>query len=155
MVGGNYGNAGGGRPVEMFRRRCREAFEAAGGLDFLVRVVKGEETDDLVMTIGRGKDATVMVQPVRPKLRDRLLAAELLAEHGHGKPPQKLEVESPHEQETGEALMGRILERLPRVIGVLPIEKRRFLELFQRGKAREVLVSGRVVPTKKAGGGKA
>lgn len=140
------GTGAGGRPVEHFRRRCREAFEEADGLGFLVRVMKGEETDDVVSVIGRGADAQTVVVPVKPKLRDRLLAAELIVEHGHGKAPQKLEVEDGRAVETGEVVMARILERLPRVIGVLPVDKKALVAWLQRGKAREaVLTTGRVV----------
>lgn len=144
------GNNGGGRPVELFRRRCREAFDEADGLGFLVRVMKGEEQDETVAIVGRGADAQTVVVPVKPKLRDRLLAAELIVEHGHGKAPQKIEVEAPERQQTGEQVMADILERLPRVIGVLPVEQKQLAAWLERGRAREVLVSGRAVKPKGA-----
>lgn len=103
------------------------------------RVIRGEERE----VVGATKDGAPIEGP--PRLRDRLYAVELLAEHGHGKPPQKLEVESQPEQEPVEVVKQRVLERLPRLLAALSVEERQLLEWLQRGKVREVLVSGRKV----------
>lgn len=87
------GTGAGGRPVEVLRRKCRAEIETRKGIEFVAGVMDGSETEDVVATSGKGKDAVTEVVPVRPKIRDRLYAAELLLDRGYGKPPQTLEVE--------------------------------------------------------------
>lgn len=140
------GTGAGGRPKEDFRAKVREALEESGGLAFLVRVVKGEETDDVVVTIGKGADAVNMVERVRPKLKDRILATEVLIEHGHGKAPQEITLHEDTPRPTGEQLVARLLELLPRVIAILPVDKAEIGRLFAERKRVEIAVRGKVKP---------
>lgn len=118
------GNNGGGRPPEAHRRRFREALEEADGLGLFVRVVKGEETEEQVVTVGSGRDARTEVVQVRPRLRDRLYAAALLVEHGYGKAPQKLEVEAGAPEMTWDEAMATLVDLAPKMLRFLPAEQR-------------------------------
>src|SRR5437773_12359507 len=69
------GTGAGGRPKEILRRRCREEIERHKGIEFVGRVMRGTETEDVTVTIGSGKNARTEVVQVRPKIRDRLYAA--------------------------------------------------------------------------------
>jgi len=156
LAGGVPGHAGGGgRPIEELRRKCREAILTRAGVEFVAGVMDGTETEDVVVQVrDEGGGWSNQVEKVRPKVRDRLLAFELLADRGFGKPLQKLEVEQPELRKTGEQVVARILELLPRVIAFLPVEKRELMRLLERGRQRELLVSGREVKKVEVGGEK-
>ena len=139
------GTPGIGRPVEAMRRACREAFAEKQGVQFVARVMAGEETEDVTVTIGSGKDARTEVKQVRPKLRDRLYAAELLMEHGHGKAPQEVKIEAKRPRRTGEESIARIMELLPRVIPMLPAGRQEIARAFAEQRQIEVLVEGKEV----------
>lgn len=143
------GQGQGGRPKEVLRRKCREALVGGEGeehgVTFVARVMRGTETEDVTVTIGSGKDARTEVVPVRPKLRDRLYAAELLMDRGYGKPDQALQVEDDRPRPTGEERMARIMELLPKVIAVLPVDKRELGRLLAQRRQVELLVQGRDV----------
>src|SRR5437763_2280993 len=133
------GQGQGGRPKEVLRRKCREIYAGRTeneehGAEFLGRVMRGCETEDMTVTIGSGKDARTEVVKVRPKLRDRLLAAELLADRGYGKPDQALQVEDERPRPTGQETMRRIAELLPQVIGLLPLDKRTLAKILAEGR---------------------
>lgn len=142
LVGSNYGNRGGGRPVDAFRAECREALTRAKGVKFLEGVIDGTEGEDIVVVV-KDKDGSKqsVVVHVRPKIRDRLLAVELLADRGHGKPPQEVTIDDPGAYLSGEALMTRILELLPRVVAILPIDKQQLGKLFAQRRQVELLVA--------------
>src|ERR1043166_2652457 len=78
------GTGAGGRPKEVLRRRCREEIESRNGIEFVGRVMDGTETEDVQVTVydANGK-ATTEIRQVRPKMRDRLYAFELLADRGY------------------------------------------------------------------------
>ncbi len=145
MVGGVPGNAGGGRPKEVLRRRCREEIETRGGIEFVGRVMDGTETDAVTLTVGSGKDAHTEVVQVPAKIRDRLYAFELLADRGYGKPEQAVQIEDERPRRTGEEIMAHILELLPRVIATLPIDKQEIARLFAQRHQVEVLLQGKHV----------
>jgi hypothetical protein len=150
LAGGVPGHLGaGGRPREVWRQACRDALEEADGLGFVMRVIKGEVGDQKV--VGEGDATHVVTMP--PKVRDRLYAVQLLAEHGHGKPPQELQVDDAKARPTGEALVARVLELLPRVIAMLPLERKEIARLFDERKRVEVLLSGRQVKDDRRGNG--
>ncbi len=134
---GNPGN-GGGRPKEVWRRRVREALEQAEGVEFLVRVVKGEVVEKVV-------DEDGQVVEIPPKLRDRIIAANILIEQAHGKPPQEVTLEDERPRPTGEQIMARILELLPRVVAVLPLERKELARLLAERRRVEVLVQGKEI----------
>ena len=136
------GTGAGGRPKEVLRRRCREQIETRGGIDFVGRVMDGTETEDVTVTIGSGKDARNEVVQVRPKLRDRLYAAQLLMDRGYGKPDQALQVEDETPRLTGEETMARIVELLPRVLPLLPVDKQEIARMFAQRERIELLVQG-------------
>lgn len=149
MVGGVPGNAG-GRPKEAWRRKVREALEEAGGVQFLVKVVKGEVLDQT-----EDEDGNVITAPL--KVRDRILAANILIEQAHGKPPQEVTLEDERPRPTGEQIMGRILELLPKVIAALPVDRKQIARALAEQRRIEVLVQGREVsrdePAEARGGG--
>ena len=135
LVVGGHGQ--GGRPVERWRRACREALERSKGLLFVADVIEGKVGDEAVVN-----DVGVVNKPT---VRDRLYAVQLLAEHGHGKPPQELQIDDARARPTGEALVARVLELLPRVVALLPVDKQEIARLFKQRQEIEVLVKGRVV----------
>lgn len=144
MVGGVPGNAGGGRPKEVWRRHIRKALERAGGVDFLVRVVKGEVKEQVVDNDGN-------LVEIPPKVRDRIVAANILIEQAFGKPPQHVQIEDERLRPTGEETMARIVELLPRVVRMLPADKREELARLLTGqRAIEVLVSGQQVTDRRS-----
>ena len=100
-------------------------------------VIEGKVGDEAVVN-----DVVVVI---KPKVRDRLYAVQLLAEHGHGKPPQELQIDDARARPTGEALVARVLELLPRVVALLPVDKQEIARLFKQRQEIEVLVKGRVV----------
>ncbi len=158
MVGGVQGNAGGGRPKEALRRLCREIYagrtdEEQHGAEFLGKVMRGTETEDVLVTVGSGKDAVTRMEPMRPKIRDRLLAAELLADRGYGKPEQAVQIEDERPRRTGEEVVADIMEMLPRVIAVLPVDKKEIARLLEQRRRIEVLVSGQQVENGRNGNG--
>lgn len=149
-AGGTPGN-GGGRPKDEFRRHVRAAFAGKDGeehgVTFLAKVMRGDETEDVMVTRGVGKDATVTVEQVRPKLRDRLTAAEMLMDRGYGKPDQTLQIDDDRPQRTGEQVMAHILELLPKVIPMLPVDRKEIARLLAERRQIEVLVQGKeIVP---------
>lgn len=135
------GQGQGGRPKEVLRQRCREAIESRAGIDFVARVMDGSETEDVLVSVGEKQ----VLEKVRPKIRDRLLAFELLADRGYGKPDQSLNVRDVAPRPTGEETMRRILALLPRVIPMLPIERKGIAKLFAERREIEVLVAGKDV----------
>jgi hypothetical protein len=134
------------------RRACREAFAEKDGVAFVARVMSGEVTETVAVTVGSGKDARTELVQVPAKIRDRLYAAELLMEHGHGKAPQELKIEDERPRRTGEETMARIMELLPRVIAVLPVDKKEIARLFAERRQIEVLVQGKVTDGKSGSG---
>ena len=73
--------------MERWRKACRDALEEADGLGFVKRVIAGQERE----IVGVDKDGKVVARA--PRVRDRLSAVQLLAEHGQGKPPQEVTLE--------------------------------------------------------------
>lgn len=153
MVGGVPGNAGGGRPKEVLRRRCRDEIETRGGIEFVGRVMDGTETEAVTVTIGSGKDAHTEVVRVPAKIRDRLYAAELLLDRGYGKPDQGLTIEDERPRPPGEEVMARIMELLPRIIATLPVDRQEIARLLEQRRQIELLVSGREVKDGASGNG--
>ena len=151
MVGGGPGR--GGRPAEAMRRACREAFVEKDGVAFVAAVMSGEVTETVAVTVGSGKDARTELVQVPAKIRDRLYAAELLMEHGHGKAPQELKVEDERPRRTGEEVMASIMEMLPRVLPLLPMDRREIARLLGQRQAIEVLLSGQQVKDDRSGNG--
>jgi hypothetical protein len=149
------GQGQGGRPKEILRRRCREQIETRGGIEFVGRVMDGTETEDVTVTIGSGKDARTEVVQVRPKLRDRLLAYELLMDRGYGKPDQALTVEDEPPELSGEENMARILELLPRVMAALPVDRKEIARMLADRQRIELLVQGKQVKDGRNGDGPA
>jgi len=137
--GPDAGAPNAGRPPERWRKACRDALEDADGLGFVKRVITGEERE----IVGVDKNGNAVVSA--PRVRDRLFAVELLAEHGHGKPPQEIKVEDEVPRRTGEQTMARILELLPRVLAVLPVDRKEIARLLEQRRAVELLVSGQQV----------
>jgi hypothetical protein len=142
------GTGAGGRPVERWRRACREALERAKGLDFVVSVIDGTAVDEMI--VGDGEDARVL--QAKPNVRDRLYAVKLLAEHGHGKPPQELQIDDAKSRPTGEAMVQRVMELLPRVITMLPVDRQEIARLFKQRQMIELQVQGKVVKPEKGNG---
>ena len=150
LTGGVPGHQGaGGRPPEFWRKACRDALERADGLGFIERVINGEEGEEVL--VGEGANAKVVV--VRPKVRDRLYAVRLLAEHGFGKPPQELQIDDAKERPTGEALVARALELLPRVLSILPVDRQEIARVLQQRRKVELLMSGQPVKDGRIGNG--
>jgi len=147
------GTGAGGRPKEVLRRRCREEIETRNGIELVGRVMDGTETEDVTVRVGSGKDARTEVVQVRPNLRDRLLAFELLADRGYGKPDQGLTIEDDRPQLTGEERMARILELLPYVMASLPIDRKQLVQRLEQRRRIEVLLEGREVKDGASGNG--
>ncbi len=120
------------------RRACREAFAEKDGVAFVARVMSGEVTETVAVTVGSGKDARTELVQVPAKIRDRLYAAQLLIEHGHGKAPQEVKFEDERPRPTGEETVTRIIE-----LG----------RLLERRRAIEVLMSGEQVKDGRNGNG--
>lgn len=137
LVGGT--NPGSGRPKDVWRARVRGALESADGLGFLVRVVKGEVHEQIV-------DEDGAVVDVPPKIRDRIVAANILVEQAYGKPPMDVKIEDERPRPTGEQVMARILELLPKVVAVLPMDRKELGRLLAERRRVEVLVQGKEVP---------
>lgn len=131
------GTGAGGRPKDAWRKKINEALERSGGVELLVRVVNGEETMDVVTVNNKGEN---VVEKVRPDLRYRIMAANILIEQAHGKPPQEVKVEDERPRMTGEQAMALILERLPRLLPLLPIEKAEVARLLARRRQIEIVV---------------
>jgi len=140
------GTGAGGRPKEVWRQRVREALERAGGVEFLVKVVKGEVKEQVVDSDGK-------VVEIRPKLRDRIVAANILIEQAHGNAPQEIKLEDERPRRTGEEVMAEIMEMLPRVIAVLPVERKEIARLLEERREVEILVSGHQVKDGRSGNG--
>jgi hypothetical protein len=132
------GTGAGGRPKEVWRQRVRDALERAGGVEFLVKVVKGEVKEQVV-----NGDGNVVESP--PKVRDRIVAANILIEQAYGKAPQEIKIEDEKPRRTGEELMARLTELLPHVIPLLPIDKQAIARLLAQRRQIEVLVQGKQV----------
>lgn len=145
MVGGVPGNAGGGRPKEVLRNAMREAFTDKKGVSFIAGVMAGEIGEKVAVTTGVGEHARTKVVTLPAKIRDRLYAAELLMDRGYGKPEQALDIKDPTPRPTGEETMARIMELLPRVIPMLPVDRKEIARLFARRREIEVLVAGKDV----------
>lgn len=139
------GQGQGGRPKEVLRRKCREEILSRKGIEFVAGVMDGTETEEQVVTVGSGKDARLVLRDVKPKIKDRLYAFELLSDRGFGKPDQAVQIEDERPRPTGEETMARIMELLPRVVAVLPIERQRLAELLAQRRQVEVLVQGKDV----------
>lgn len=153
MVGGVPGNAGGGRPKEVLRHAMREAFTEKKGVRFIAGVMAGEVGEKVVVTTGVGEDARTQVVTLPAKIRDRLYAAELLMDRGYGKPPQELTIEDDPPRRTGEEVMAHILELLPRVLPLLPLNRQEIARLLARRREIEVLVSGKQIKDGRSGSG--
>jgi len=146
MVGGVPGNAGGsGRPKEVLRRRLRELMEARKGHEYVADVMDGTAIEKVAVTVGSGKEARVELVEVPCKTRDRLYAYELLRDGAYGRPDQAVQVEDERPRRTGEEIMARIMELLPRVAAVLPIERKELARLLSQRRQVEVLVQGREI----------
>jgi hypothetical protein len=141
------GTGAGGRPIEKWRQACREALERSDGLGFLERVIRGDERE-LQDVTDKGEQ---VMRP--PRIRDRLYAVQLLAEHGHGKPPQDLHIDDPKARPTGEVLMARVMELLPRVINILPIDRQEIARLIKQRQEIEAVVNGEEVKDHQNGNG--
>jgi len=106
-----------------------------------------------VRTIDREDGQRETVEEVEFRLWSKPAALRMAGEH-HRLFVPKVEVEQPEIRKTGEQVVARILELLPRVIAFLPVEKRELMRMLERGRQRELLVSGREVKKTKAGGEK-
>ena len=147
------GTPGIGRPKEVLRRACREAFTDKAGVAFVAGVMAGEVTESVTVTVGSGKDAHAEVVQVPPKIRDRLYAPELLMDRGYGKPDQALQVEDDRPVLTEQERVARILELLPRVLATLPIDRQELVRRLQERHRIEVLMSGKQVKDGRNGNG--
>ena len=90
---------------------------------------------------------------VRPKLRDRLYAAELLMDRGYGKPDQGLTIEDERPRRTGEEVIAHIVELLPRVLPLLPMDRKEIARLLGQRRELEIVLQGKEVPEGRNGNG--
>lgn len=145
------GQGQGGRPKEALRKLCRDIYagrtsDERHGAEFLGGVMRGTEGhEEEVLVVGSGKEARLVVRDVKPKLRDRLLAAELLMDRGYGKPEQAVQIEDERPRRTGGEIMAEIMEMLPRVLALLPVDRKEIGRLLARRRQIEVLVKGKEV----------
>ncbi len=148
------GTGAGGRPKEILRRRCRDEIERCEGIEFVGRVMRGSETEDVVVKVGSGKYARTEVVQRRPKVRDRLHAFELLWDRGYGKPGQVPEIEDEPPRLTHDQRMAQVIGMLPQLVRMLPVDAREELaRLLVEQRSIEVLVSGRQVKDGGSGNG--
>lgn len=99
---GNPGNRGGGRPKDIFREKCREAFNRIDGLKIVEDIATGTLDD------------------VKPQ--DRQRALEFLKNNGWGQAPLVVELEQEQQGSrfrTGEEAMKWLLETTGRLLRVL------------------------------------
>lgn len=117
------------------------------GIEFVGRVMAGTVFESIPMSeaIGNGQSAVRIIK-VPPKLRDRLYAAELLLDRGFGKPEQHMVVEDETPRPTGEQVLARVLELLPKVLSFLPVDRKEIGRLLAQRQRIEVLVQGKEVP---------
>src|SRR5436309_3564346 len=140
------GTGAGGRPKEVLRRRCREEIETRNGIEFVGRVMDGTETEDVRVSVGSGWYARIEVIRMRPRVRDRLHAFELLCDRGYGKPGQVPEIEDERPRLTHDQRMAHIIGMLPQLVRMLPGDAREELaRLLVEQRRIDVLVSGRQV----------
>lgn len=85
--GGKRKNSG--RKPEWFQNRCKELFEKKKLLDFVAGVAAGTEVEQKAVSVDHG----VEVVDVRPQIKDRLRAVEMLKDWGYGKEPVTLDSE--------------------------------------------------------------
>jgi phage terminase small subunit len=102
-----------------------------------------------VRTIDREDGQRETVEEVEFRLWNKPAALRMAGEH-HRLFVQTVEVKEPERQMTGEQREARLMELLPRVLAFLPVEKKQLAAWIERGRAREVLVSGRAVKPKGA-----
>jgi len=117
------------------------------------RVMDGTESEAVTVTVGSGKDAHTEVVQVPAKIRDRLYAFQLLADRGYGKPDQAMQIEDERPRRTGEEVMADIMEMLPRVLPLLPVDKQEIARLLARQREIEILVQGKEVKDGGSGNG--
>ena len=136
-----------GRPPGDLQLACREQLWKRKSIAFLGRVVAGlvKETVPMSVALGNNQGSTVQLVEVPVKLKDRLVAFELLADRGYGKPDQHTTIEDTTPRMTGEQVMGRILELLPKVLSVLPVDRKEIARLLAERQRIEVLVQGREI----------
>ena len=139
------GTGAGGRPKELLRAKLRELLTSRNGHEYVASVMDGTALEKVPVSVGSGTGAHVEFVEVPPKTRDRLYAYELLVDRGYGKPDQALQVEDERPRPTGEETMARIMELLPRVVAVLPIERKELGRLLAERRQIEVLVAGKEV----------
>ena len=72
---------GSGRKPEWFTNKCKTLFEKRGLLEFVAGVASGTETEQKLVVI----DEQTVLEEVRPQIKDRLKAVEMLKEWGFGK----------------------------------------------------------------------
>jgi hypothetical protein len=147
------GPGAGGRPKEVLRRRCREEIETRKGFEFVGRVLDGTETQDVPVTVGSGKEARTEVVRVRPKIWDRLLAFELLADRGWGKPDQAVQIEEDVPRRSDEEVAARLLELLPRDLANLPVDREELGRVLAERRRIAALMQGEEVRDGPSGNG--
>jgi hypothetical protein len=148
LLVGNPGNKGGpGRPSHDLRVACRDQLWKRRGIAFLGKVMAGLITETVPMSISLGGNAgsEVRLVEVPVKVKDRLAAADMLMDRGYGKPDQHTTTEDTTPRPTGEQVMGRILELLPKVIASLPVDRKEIARLLAERRQVEVLVQGREI----------
>lgn len=115
------GTALSGPRPDSFRLRARQLLKESKALDMAARVIRAEETEDRTT-----KDGDIV--QVRPAIRDRLSATELLLKTG-GVLVSKVEdvtPVSPTERATAE-----LLAAIPRILGVLGVNQQERVKLLE------------------------
>jgi len=77
---------GSGRPAEWLKAKCREIVDRNKLVEFLGRVAKGEDIDQMVTPMGE-------CLKVPASVKNRIAATTELLDRGYGKPNQVIEVQ--------------------------------------------------------------
>lgn len=114
------GTGAGGRPPDLFRAVCRQALEDAKGIEVVKAIISG----DIHERVGTDLDGGAIYGETKNK--DRLGAIEFLANYGHGKPPQEIKMSGngANADESGEAVMQRLLAMVGRALLAAPAAQR-------------------------------
>lgn len=118
LVGGRKGNRGGGRSAD-FRERMRKLVDEKETQEYLAACLKGEHGDKVFIA-----------------------ALSYATAYAYGKPPQTLKVEKTNGQhsETGEELVSRVMQALPRLLTMIPGARDQMLEALSDGRVIEATV---------------
>ena len=94
--GGMPGNGGGGRTNE-FRKQMRKLVDDTETQEYLTKCLRGQHGARVFMS-----------------------ALQYSTDHGFGKAPQTLKLEGDRRQDSGEAMMARVLEAVPNMLAMVP-----------------------------------